>query len=110
MASDAALATTIEGCAQPCNGAMRCFCKLQLLAQTPPPLPSPHTPRPLLSLQTLYRCVPVVGIGDHAVPVEDSADVLLRPVPIGELAVDEAASSSIQGPGVSLMVPRGQQG
>lgn len=36
------------------------------------------------------RCQPVVGVGDHAVAVEDAADVLLRPVAVGFLLPQQA--------------------
>lgn len=53
---------------------------------------------------------PVVGVGNHAIPIEHSTDVLLRPVSIGELAVDEAACCSIQRPSVFPVVASSQQG
>lgn len=53
---------------------------------------------------------PVVGIGDHTVPVEDTTDMLLRPITTGQLTVHEAACSSIQRMPVLLLVASSQEG
>lgn len=48
---------------------------------------------------------PVVGVGDHAVAVEHPTDVLLRPVPVGQLAVHQETDAGIYGLSVLLVVP-----
>ncbi len=60
------------------------------------PLPYPR-PVPLSS-------PPVVGVCDHAVAVEHSADVLLRPVAAGLLRGQQEARAAVQGGGVHLRV------
>ena len=39
---------------------------------------------------------PVVGVGDHAVAIEHAADVLLGPVPVGLLPLQQALGSARQ--------------
>lgn len=52
---------------------------------------------------------PVVGVCDHAVAVEDAADVLLRPVPTVVLLLHQVARRPVQRLGVDLVVAALQQ-
>lgn len=52
---------------------------------------------------------PVVGVCDHAVPVEHSGDVLLQPVARRQLLPQQAAHSVLDLLGVPVVVPSGDQ-
>lgn len=52
---------------------------------------------------------PVVGVGDHAVAVEHARDVLLGPVPRGQLRPQQAQRSSMQRLSVQRVLPGCQQ-
>ena len=52
---------------------------------------------------------PVVGIGDHAVAVEDAADVLLRPVACGQLLPHQAPRRRVQRRRVALHLSAQEQ-
>ena len=56
------------------------------------------------------KLLPVVAVADHAVPVENARDLLLRPVPAIQLLRHEIADTVLHRPCVNLVPVCGYQG